>query len=93
MIVTGAVDGRADDGTVAAPPVAQLAQSSEHALRPNINCTCRFRGQDFGIGESVCIRGALATCSTFLNNTSWSISKTPCPVAYSAPVLRRPNSG
>jgi len=55
------------------------------AVRPIIDCTCRYRGQDYMVGESVCIRGNLAVCETFLNNTSWSISKTPCPVARVRP--------
>jgi len=84
MIVSAVVAGSppvcAQDATPTAPGAEHVA-GTENALRPNVNCTCRFRGEDFEIGQSVCIRGTLATCSTFLNNTSWSISKTPCPVA------------
>ncbi len=50
------------------------------AIEPNVNCTGRFRGRNFGIGEATCIRGNLATCATFLNNTSWAISNAPCPM-------------
>jgi hypothetical protein len=84
LIVSAFLAGSGDVFAEELSPAATLTGAdagTENALRPNINCTCRFRGQDFSIGESVCIRGSLATCSTFLNNTSWSFSKTPCPVA------------
>lgn len=87
-------------GETAAPPIgpiqaqsAPLATSPDTAFRPNVNCTCRFRGQDFGIGESACIRGKLATCSTFLNNTSWAISTAPCPMARNYNPLRQSTGG
>lgn len=75
-------------------PIAGLlvAGQSDTAIRPNINCTCRFLGKDFLIGESACIRGALATCSTYLNNTSWSITKEPCPIALNTPALFSPKA-
>lgn len=80
-LIAGSAGVHAGDGTATQPLATVAAQGSGPVLRPNVNCTCRFRGEDFSIGESVCIRGSLATCSTFLNNTSWAISKTPCPVA------------
>jgi hypothetical protein len=77
---------------IQAPPVP-VAASPDTAFRPNVNCTCRFRGQDFGIGESACIRGNLATCATFLNNTSWAISTAPCPMARNYSPVRASAGG
>ena len=47
----------------------------------DIPCTCRFKGEDFGVGDQVCIRGRMAQCAMYLNNTSWKMLDTPCPVA------------
>ncbi len=38
------------------------------------------------LGQTACIRGRVALCGRVLNNTSWAISKTPCPLAMSLPV-------
>jgi hypothetical protein len=54
-------------------------------VHPNVNCICRFDGQKYQIGDTTCIRGAVATCSTFLNNTSWTMSTSPCPMANYSP--------
>jgi hypothetical protein len=51
----------------------------------DVNCTCRYQGENFGIGESICLKGSdglkMATCSMVLNNTSWQFSNAPCPLA------------
>lgn len=53
------------------------------ALAQNVSCTCRYQGEDYGIGESICLKSPnglkMATCSMVLNNTSWKISNAPCP--------------
>lgn len=49
-----------------------------------IPCTCRFKGQDFAQGARVCIRGEMAECGMYLNNTSWKFTRTPCPLAHGA---------
>lgn len=58
-----------------------------------VSCTCRYKGQDYGIGESICLKGPggmrMATCSMVLNNTSWKFSEGVCPV--SALEDRQPN--
>lgn len=66
----------------AAADTARAGQNS----RPNVPCTCRYNGQDFGIGDTICLKAGsdmrLATCSMVLNNTSWKMSTTPCPQAF-----------
>ncbi|MEM6665234.1 MAG: hypothetical protein AAF638_02395 [Pseudomonadota bacterium] len=46
--------------------------------RPSVNCTCRFQGVDFHVGEMACIRGKRAQCDMVLNNTSWRMLEEPC---------------
>ena len=57
------------------------------------DCTCRARGRDFVLGQSVCLAtpsGArIATCAMVLNNTSWQFTETPCVVSH-LPPARRP---
>jgi hypothetical protein len=56
--------------------------ASAHAQ--NVSCTCRYQGEDYGLGESICLKSPnglkMATCEMVLNNTSWQISNAPCPV-------------
>lgn len=53
------------------------------------DCTCRARGRDFTLGQSVCLatpKGArIATCAMVLNNTSWQFTETPCVVSHLSP--------
>lgn len=60
---------------------AMLAASSAPALAdgPYSNCTCRFGGVDFKLGQVVCIRGQLAMCGMVANNTSWRFTGKACP--------------
>jgi len=55
------------------------------AQAQNVSCTCRYKGQDYGLGESICLKGAngmrMATCAMVLNNTSWEFSNAPCPLS------------
>lgn len=50
-----------------------------------IPCRCRFGGQDFRLGETVCMQThvgtVMARCDLLLNNTSWIPTKTPCQVS------------
>ncbi|MCV0425880.1 MAG: hypothetical protein K5905_10430 [Roseibium sp.] len=52
----------------------------------NISCTCRYQGEDYGLGESICLKSSdglkMATCEMVLNNTSWQISNAPCPLTH-----------
>ncbi|MGL4322475.1 MAG: hypothetical protein ACRCTD_00420 [Beijerinckiaceae bacterium] len=58
------------------PSAGQTAQS---ILPP---CTCRARGQDYTVGENICLNtpaGARrATCGMVLNNTNWEVSGEAC---------------
>ena len=45
------------------------------------NCTCRFQGENFQIGEVACILGQLKQCEMKLNNTSWRTLTEGCPQA------------
>lgn len=45
------------------------------------NCTCRYRGENFQIGEVACILGQLKQCEMKLNNTSWRTLSDGCPQA------------
>jgi hypothetical protein len=53
------------------------------------DCTCRFQGRDFELGQNVCLptpKGArVATCGMVLNNTSWQFTETPCVVSDARP--------
>ena len=60
--------------------------------RPSVadpDCTCRARGRDFTLGQSVCLatpKGArIATCAMVLNNTSWQFTEAPCVVSQLPP--------
>ncbi|MES0808779.1 hypothetical protein ABLO27_04800 [Roseibium sp. SCPC15] len=61
---------------------AVVFAASAHAQ--NVSCTCRYQGEDYGLGESICLKSPsglkMATCEMVLNNTSWQISNAPCPV-------------
>lgn len=45
---------------------------------PVVDCTCRYQGIDFQLGEAACIRGQRAVCGRVLNNTSWEFSNDGC---------------
>ena len=49
-----------------------------------VSCTCRYKGEKYGIGESICLKSPeglrMATCGMVLNNTSWQFSDAPCPL-------------
>jgi len=42
-------------------------------------CKCRSAGQSYDLGAVICIRGQLARCEMFLNNTSWKFIAETCP--------------
>ncbi|WP_428697000.1 hypothetical protein [Stappia sp.] len=51
----------------------------------NMNCTCRFFGTDYKLGDMVCLRGPdgprMARCSMNLNNTAWKTLERSCPTS------------
>ncbi|MBI1383941.1 MAG: hypothetical protein GC150_03400 [Rhizobiales bacterium] len=87
----GAPGSGAADGT-GATPASSLRASSAASSRPpftdnpaqqaHIPCTCRYKGADIAVGDTICMRTAKglvrATCSRVLNNTSWTITREPC---------------
>lgn len=48
-------------------------------------CTCRYFGQRYDIGDSVCLSQPegrkIAVCTMVINNPSWQVTNTPCPSA------------
>lgn len=60
------------------------------------DCTCRWQGRDYDLGQSVCLASPkgprIATCGMVLNNTSWQFSETPCVVSKAPPAESRPAS-
>jgi len=61
----------------------------------NVSCTCRYQGEDYGVGESICVKSPqgmrMATCAMVLNNTSWKFSNAPCPLSLNESV--QPDAG
>jgi|GEM_PF-906892 len=57
---------------------------SSVASAQNVSCTCRYKGEKYSVGDSVCLKSPnglrMATCSMVLNNTSWQFSNAPCPL-------------
>lgn len=50
------------------------------------NCRCRAAdGHQVEVGETACIRGKLARCEMFLNNSSWKFTDKACPQSSIAP--------
>jgi hypothetical protein len=47
------------------------------------DCHCRFSGQTYDQGETVCMRGKVALCDMYLNNSSWKVVADACPMAAS----------
>lgn len=58
--------------------------SGSAAWAQDVTCTCRYQGEKYGVGESICLKSPsglrMATCEMVLNNTSWQISNAPCPL-------------
>jgi len=55
--------------------VAAAAASSAGAH----DCQCRFAGEKYDQGATVCMRGRIAECGMVLNNSSWNIVAETCP--------------
>ncbi len=54
------------------------------------DCTCRYFGVNYRLGETVCLRSPegprLARCSMVLNNTTWETLDRSCPTSARAPM-------
>lgn len=69
---------------------ALLARAAgAHTTHP---CPCRYAGSDVAPGAVVCLsvggKSSLARCEMVLNNPSWRILNTPCPIAAPAGPVR-----
>lgn len=60
------------------------------SARGGPDCTCRYFGVNYRLGETVCLRGPegprLARCSMVLNNTTWQSLERSCPTSARAPM-------
>lgn len=83
MIAASATAAHGGEPAAPLPAISVAAGSSIDAAGKE--CYCRVDGRAFLVGEAACIRGTVATCTMFLNNPSWSMSQTPCPVSRLAP--------
>jgi hypothetical protein len=67
--------------------VLAVAETSAHG---GPDCTCRYFGVNYRLGETVCLRGPegprLARCSMLLNNTTWESLERSCPTSGRAPL-------
>ncbi|MEM9633124.1 MAG: hypothetical protein AAGA50_17465 [Pseudomonadota bacterium] len=77
--------------------ILALLGFSTLAQSQNVSCTCRYQGEDYGLGESICLKSPnglkMATCEMVLNNTSWQISNAPCPVTDLQDEMRQGTDG
>ncbi len=50
-----------------------------------IPCRCRYQGQDYRLGEVVCMQTHMGTvmtrCDLFMNNTSWIPTTDACTIS------------
>ena len=64
------------------------------AAGPNVPCSCRYDGQSFQLGTTVCLKTPqgvrMARCEMVLNNTSWHFLAKGCPLAMTT---GRPGAG
>lgn len=69
--------------------IAGAAANGAKTAQPRLNCTCRYNGRDYHLGESACIRTPegprLARCALNLNNTSWEFTDKSCPLTQAPP--------
>ena len=67
---------------LAGPALAQAPPSGPQAEH-GPDCTCRIEGRSVAVGATACLRTTegprLAECGMVLNNTSWHITRRPCP--------------
>lgn len=52
-------------------------------------CTCRYYGEEFRLGETICMKGQegkrIAICVMVINNPSWEKTGAECPSAQLSP--------
>jgi hypothetical protein len=72
-----------------AVPVENWRTSPWHGMQNGygqvIPCRCRYQGQEYRLGEVVCMQTHMGTvltrCDLFLNNTSWIPTTDACTVS------------
>ena len=69
--------------------IISLVISQQVLAQTKVPCTCRYQGEDFVLGEEVCMDrtsgSTMARCEMVLNNTSWKFTEAPCPVTNVLP--------
>ena len=86
---TGAVEqsasGTATSGPLPAWPTSPFHGVISDATGEAIPCRCRFQGNAYRLGDTVCMSTPLgvqfARCDLILNNTSWIPTGTPCTMS------------
>lgn len=62
---------------------------------PDVPCTCRFKGQDMQIGQTVCAQlpngDVMLVCDRVLNNTAWKTVQQGCAVSQTTPLMTPTN--
>jgi len=62
-------------------------------LQPKVDCTCRYKGQDYQVGDMLCLSSPdgpqLARCGFVFNNTSWNFTGTGCLYSAADPTSPR----
>jgi hypothetical protein len=91
MLAIGLQGARADPpATQSGPaPTENWRTSPWHGMMNGygqvIPCRCRYRGQEYRLGEIVCMQTHMGTvltrCDLFMNNTSWIPTTDPCTVS------------
>jgi hypothetical protein len=78
-------DGAATSGPPSAWPTSPFHGVISGATGEAIPCRCRFQGNAYRLGDTVCMSTPLgiqfARCDLFLNNTSWIPTGTPCTMS------------
>ncbi len=72
-----------------AAPVENWRTSPWHGMQNGygqvIPCRCRYQGQEYRLGEVVCMQTHMGTvmtrCDLFMNNTSWIPTTDACTVS------------
>lgn len=90
LILAFAGPSAAEIATDRAGPTGGVSLADGGAARARPDCTCRYFGVKYRIGETVCLRGPdgprLARCSMMLNNTTWETLDRSCPTSARAPM-------
>ena len=77
-------------GSQRAQGAGVLAIADGSAALGGPDCTCRYFGVNYRLGETVCLRSPegprLARCSMVLNNTTWETLDRSCPTSARAPM-------